>query len=268
LQLVILDFAGTTLDFGSYAPTTAFVEIFSQRGIQVQRDQVRPFMGRQKRDTIRLVAGLAPVREQWERVYNRPITAEDIDALYAAFIPALLKILPQHCTLLPGILEAADALRARGLKLANTTGYFEEAMQVCLQNAAVQGYTPDLAVCATQVKAGRPAPWMIYQVMQALDVYPPESVVKIGDTVVDIQAGLNAGAWSLGVVTGSSLAGLTQPEFDALDRSSRQAHLDTARSILSESGAHYVLETASDLLPVLDEIEGRLALGEKPYNLS
>lgn len=264
LKLVILDIAGTTLDYGSHAPTTAFVEVFKQREIQVSPDQVRAFMGRQKRDTIRLVAGLQPLAEQWQRVYRRPVSETDIDELYAAFVPALLEILPAHCELIPGVLEIVGALRARGMALANTTGYFEEAMGVCLENAARQGYSPDLAICATQVRAGRPAPWMIYRVMEGLDVYPPQAVVKIGDTVVDIQAGLNAGAWSLGVAKGGSLTGLTQAEFQALDSQSQQAKLESARRTLLDSGAHYVLDSMDDLSPVLDEIEERLARGEKP----
>ena len=45
--------------------------------------------------------------------------------------------------------------------------------------------------------------------MRRLNVYPPSAVVNVGDTVVDIQEGKNAGAWSIGILTSSNLLGLT-----------------------------------------------------------
>ena len=63
--------------------------------------------------------------------------------------------------------------------------------------------------------AGRPAPWMIFRCMEALNVYPPAAVVKVGDTVIDIEDGLNAGAWSVGVVDSSNEMSLTAAELAA-----------------------------------------------------
>ncbi len=57
--------------------------------------------------------------------------------------------------------------------------------------------------------------------MEALGVFPPSAVLKIGDTVHDIAEGLNAGVRSVAVLRGSSDIGLAQGDYDALNPSER-----------------------------------------------
>ena len=107
-------------------------------------------------------------------------------------------------------------MRARGLKIAASTGYFRAAARAVVEAARSQGYVPDFAIGADDVPAGRPAPWMIFRCMEALDVFPPSSVVKVGDTSVDVEDGRNAGCWSVGVIDSSSEMGLPADVFAAL----------------------------------------------------
>jgi len=79
--------------------------------------------------------------------------------------------------------------RKRGIKIGSTTGYTREMMDLLLAEAARRGYEPDSTVCATDVPAGRPEPWMCLQNAQELGVYPMEACVKIGDTLPDIEEG-------------------------------------------------------------------------------
>lgn len=48
---------------------------------------------------------------------------------------------------------------------------------------------------------------------------------------------------------------------EAAEINKRVAH---AYSILGDSGAHYVIDSVADLIPVIDDIERRLRAGEKP----
>ena len=68
-----------------------------------------------------------------------------------------------------------------------------------------------------------------------------QAVVKVGDTVSDIQEGRNAGVRSLGVLEGSSVMGMTQPAYEALSADEKQAALDRARQMFLETGADDVL---------------------------
>jgi ABC-type sugar transport system ATPase subunit len=97
------------------------------------------------------------------------------------------------------------------------------------------------------VPAGRPEPWMIFRVMEALRVYPPSSVVKVGDTLVDIEDGLNAGVWSVGVVDSSNLMGLTGEEFRALSDSERDERRAKVREAYRAAGAHAAVDTLAEL---------------------
>ena len=130
--------------------------------------------------------------------------------------------------------------------------------------AGRQGYGPDNNVCADDVPAGRPAPWMIFRNMEALGVYPPSSVIKVGDTLPDIEEGRNAGVWSVGVTHTSSEVGCTQEEFAALDDAEREARVARAKEKLLSSGAHDIIDSAADLPVLLPVIEERSRNGETP----
>ncbi len=132
------------------------------------------------------------------------------------------------------------------------------------RRAAEQGYRPDHCVCAEEVPAGRPAPWMIFRTMEALGVFPPAVVVKVGDTVPDIAEGRAAGTWSVGVVRSSSEVGCTLPEWTALPPPEQQRRSSSCRAKLLAAGAHAVVDTLAELPALIDEFNGRLGRGEKP----
>jgi len=150
------------------------------------------------------------------------------------------------------------------MKIGSTTGYTRPMLDLLLETAAAQGYVPDCAVCPDDVGAGRPFPWMCYRNAVLLNVYPMEALVKIGDTVSDIEEGLNAGMWSVGVVRTGNEIGLTEADFMALPAADQQVRLQAGRGKLKEAGAHYVVDSLGEIGPVLDRIDERLARGEKP----
>ncbi len=133
-----------------------------------------------------------------------------------------------------------------------------------LREVSGTGFVPDSAVCASDVAGGRPAPWMVFQSMEELGVYPPEAVVKIGDTIPDIDAGLNAGVWTIGVTRTGNMLGLTEEEEKALSADELRSRLDAAGERLYAAGAHFVLESFADCLPVIEEINRRLQDGQRP----
>ncbi|MEM7113518.1 MAG: phosphonoacetaldehyde hydrolase [Chloroflexota bacterium] len=264
LKLAIFDWAGTMIDYGCCAPAAAFIEGYRRKEIKITMAQAREPMGMGKWDHIKVIGEMASVVAQWERFYGRSLTDADVDDMYADFVPVLMDVLVDYTTLIPSAAETAVFLRQNNILVAGTTGYFEEAMQVCVDAAAKQGYSPDLSMCATQVSGGRPAPWLIYNVMEKLNVQPREAVVKIGDTVPDIEAGLNAGVWTIGVAQTGNEVGLTQAEIAQLDQADLAKRVAKARQKLLQSGAHYVVDGVWDVPLVVEQINGRLARGERP----
>jgi phosphonoacetaldehyde hydrolase len=264
LQAVILDWAGTTVDYGSFSPIRAMQQVFRHRGFAVSDDEVRRDMGLLKKDHIRSLLGLARVAEAWRQLFGREVAESDVEQLYREFQPVQLARLEQDSDVIPGVAEALERMRRRGLKIGSTTGYTRPMLEILLKKAATQGYEPDCSLVPDDVGGGRPLPWMCYEIAVQLKVFPLESFVKVGDTVADTEEGLNAGMWTVGVVRTGNMVGLTQAQFAALSPAEREARLESGRERLIKAGTHYVIDSVSDFDPVFDEIDARLQRGERP----
>jgi phosphonoacetaldehyde hydrolase len=96
---------------------------------------------------------------------------------------------------------------------------------------------------------------MCYLNAVLLRVWPLGSLVKIGDTPADIAEGRNAGLWTIGVAATGNEVGLSREEWEALPRSDREPKLAWARARLREAGAHFVVDSLAECLPILDQIE-------------
>ena len=254
IRLVVADLAGTTVDFGSRAPAGVFVSLFARHGVTVTDAEARGPMGTAKRDHIAALAALPNVAATWRAKHGGPFTEADLDRLYAEFIPLQLEVLPDFGDLVPGTAEAVRALRSAGVKLAVTTGYDTAMMQIVLDGAARQGFVPDAAICASDVAAGRPAPWMIYRAMEACAVWPPTAVAAVGDTIADIEAAVNAGVRAVGVTATGNMLGLARAEHDALAPAERAERLAVAAERMRAAGADAVIESVADLPALLPRL--------------
>jgi phosphonoacetaldehyde hydrolase len=264
LKAAVFDWAGTMVDFGSLAPMGVFVEAFASFGIDLSVAEARGPMGKPKRDHIKDLMELPRVARDWQLRHGHPVCDADIDRVYAVFVPMNEKVAAKYATLIPGALDCVRRLRARGLKIGSTTGYTRSIMAEILPLAAEQGYVPDNLVCAGDLAEGRPSPLMMYRTFADLGVYPPACVVKIDDTVPGIEEGLAAGTWTVAVAVSGNEVGLSLVDWQKLDATVQDRLAAPARAKLEAAGAHYVIDTVADLLPLIDMIEGRLAAGERP----
>ena len=105
---------------------------------------------------------------------------------------------------------------------------------------------------------------MCIQNAMNLGIYPFESIVKVDDTLPGIEEGLNGGMWTIGLAKTGNEMGLTAAEIEALEPEIRAAKLDRAYQRMHQSGAHYVVDSIAEMPPLIDEINARLARGERP----
>jgi phosphonoacetaldehyde hydrolase len=264
LRAVILDWAGTTMDYGCYAPAVVFVEVYRRQGVPISIAEARAPMGAHKKVHIRKISQIDAVADRWQTAHGRRPGEADIDAMFQAFVPLQLACLADYADLIPGTLDALRDFRQRGLKVGSTTGYTGDMMQILIAEAKRRGYEPDSTVCATDVPAGRPEPWMCLQNAMRLGIYPMEAIVKVGDTLPDIEEGLNAGMWTIGLAKTGNEIGLNETEIAALPPAELKSKLALAHQRMSQTGAHYVVDSITDVPPVLDAINVRLARGERP----
>jgi phosphonoacetaldehyde hydrolase len=264
LQAVIFDWAGTTIDYGCFAPVAVFVEVFRRQGVEINTFEARAPMGLQKRDHIQAISQINAVAERWQAVHQRTVTEADLDRMYADSVVVQSERVAAHADLIPGTLETVAWCRAHGLKIGSTTGYSRAVMDVLQPLARAAGYAPDAVIVPDAAPAGRPAPWMMYLNTMQLNVYPMATVVKVGDTVPDMEEGRNAGVWTIGVsMTGNEL-GLSAAEVEELAPSELDAYLQPIDARLRAAGAHDVVRSVADLPHVLEAIDTRLAAGMRP----
>jgi len=221
-------------------------------------------MGLHKRDHIRALLEMPAVARRFRAAIGRDSNEQDVERLYREFIPLQLGVIADYSRLVPGLLGCVAALHERGISIGATTGYFREAAERVYAEARPQGYIPDCCLCAEDVPQGRPAPWMIFRIMEALRIYPPSVVVKVGDTVPDIEEGRNAGVWSVGVTPTSNEVGCLEEEFAALPPEVQRLKLAAAQRKLEAAGAHAVIRSLAEIPALILTLQARLNLGERP----
>ncbi|SDY19254.1 phosphonoacetaldehyde hydrolase [Evansella caseinilytica] len=255
IQAVVLDWAGTVVDYGCFAPIHAFVEAFADFGVEITVDEARKPMGLLKKDHVKEIIAMDRVRNKWIETYGNQPTRQDMDALYRMFEKKLFESLHEFTDPVPGAIETIDVLKSRKIKIGSTTGYTREMMAVVAANAKRKGYEPDAIVCADEVTRGRPYPYMIFQNMIKLEVFPPQAVMKVGDTEADMREGKNAGVWTVAVVKGSSELGLSAAEMESMPPEELERRIAQVTNVFQTAGADYVTSSIHELPDVIEKIE-------------
>ncbi|TQR11624.1 phosphonoacetaldehyde hydrolase [Psychrobacillus soli] len=262
---VIFDWAGTTVDFGCFAPVNVFIDIFKNAGIEVTMEEAREPMGMLKIDHIRAMLFMPRISTKWEEKYKRAFNEQDVVNLYAEFETALMSSLSEYTDPIPEVVETVQILRNQGLKIGSTTGYTQTMMDVVVPNALKKGYGPDFYITPDGTNSlGRPYPYMIYRNMEALELSASWKVVKVGDTTSDIKEAVNAGVWSVGVVIGSSEMGLSLEEFNALSKEEQEKVISKTEKSFLQNGADFTIKSMSELPPLIETIHHLISDGKRP----
>lgn len=258
IKCVIMDWAGTAVDYGCMAPVAAFVESFRQTGCPVTAEETRRHMGKTKIEETRALFAIPRVQEAFRRKYGHDVTDADVQACYDKFKKSLFATLEDYAKPIPGVIETFRKLREAGIKVGSTTGYTAEMMKVVIPAAEKLGYKVDCCVTSDGMPGGRPKPYMIYKNLTVLDIADRREAVKVGDTIADIREGVNAGVWSVGVIIGSNEMALTEEQTEALGADELAARMETVRLRMYAAGADYVIDRITDLPQLIECINGRM----------
>lgn len=254
-KAVVFDWAGTMIDFGSFAPMGVFVKAFDRFGITATIDQARAPMGKPKWDHIRSMMDDPDIAAQWTAKYGEAPSDADVDKVYKIFVPMNEEVVSDFADLVPGALDTVRFLRAKGIKIGSTTGYTRSIMERVLPKAAEQGYEPDNLICADDLPEGRPGPLGMYQCFVDLVAYPPSAVIKVDDTEPGIAEGVAAGCLTVGLALSGNYAGKTPDELAALPDAEVDALRQHATLKLKEAGADHVIDTVADLPALIEKLE-------------
>ncbi|CAE6931936.1 Phosphonoacetaldehyde hydrolase [Vibrio sp. B1FLJ16] len=266
IQAVIFDWAGTIVDFGSFAPTSIFVEAFKQGfNFDINLEEAREPMGLGKWEHIQAVGRIPAVDKRWNEKFGRSMTSEDIGAIYAAFMPLQIAKVADHAEPILNAVDVVNGLKAQGIKIGSCSGYPREVMNVLIPVAADYGYQPDCVIATDDLpQGGRPAPFMALKNVIELGVTDVKACVKVDDSAPGIFEGHNAGMWTVGLLLSGNEAGLTFEEYQAADKATLDSAREKARAKFIKSSPHYLIDTIADLPEVIADIERRLESGERP----
>jgi len=196
ISMVVFDMAGTTVDernvvyhtlhkaIEKFCPTISFEEVLLWGA------------GKEKLQAIReTLIGT-----------NNVMSEENIQAIFQDFLQ-LLDLAYQNLMVIPtkNTEQLFKDLRALNIQVVLNTGY-NRATATNLINKLNwhEGVHYDLLVTASDVQKTRPAPDMILLAMQTLNIKDANMVIKVGDSTIDIEEGINAGCkYNIGVTTGA-----------------------------------------------------------------
>jgi len=266
VKALVLDWSGTTADAYVLAPAVVFVDVFKKHGVEISMAEARGPMGLRKDLHIKALTEVPEIAERWKGVHgNHPGQAE-VDAMFADFVPMQLECLREYTSLLPGVAETTQKLQAQGIKIGSSTGFLRAMVDILEEDAKKQGYVPDASVAGDEVEHGaRPKPFMVYKNLDMLDVHPIQSVVKVDDTVSGVGEALEAGCWGVGIARYSNYMDVDSFEHEkSLSEAEIARRLAFTRETLRKAGAHYVIDTFDELPAVIEDVNARLARGEKP----
>ena len=266
VQAVILDWSGTTADAYVVAPAVVFVEVFKKQNVEISMAEARGPMGLRKDLHIKALTEVDEIKERWKGIHDKYQDQDDVDRMFADFVPMQLACLRKYTNLLPGVADVTQRMQKQGIKLGSTTGFVRSMVDILEEEAAKQGYKPDASVAGDEVLNGaRPSPHMVYKNLDLLGITPIQSVIKVDDTVSGVGEAVNAGCWGVGVTRYSNYMDVDTPEdgekLSVEEIAKRQSH---TKDLLEKAGAHYVIESIADIEPVIEDVNKRLANGERP----
>ena len=266
VKALILDWSGTVADAYVLAPAVVFTEVFKKHGVEISMFEARGPMGLRKDLHIKALTEVPELRHRWKEIKGKDPDQGDVDAMFEDFVPMQLDCLRQYTGLLPGVAEVVQRLQKQGIKIGSTTGFVRPMVDVLEKDAKKQGYVPDASVAGDEVEHGaRPKPFMVYKNLDMMDVHPIQSVIKVDDTISGIGEALEAGCWGVGVSLYSNYMDIDSlAHAESLSDEEMVRRLDHTNEILQKAGAHYIIDSLTDIEPVIEDVNRRLARGERP----
>lgn len=197
VKLVVFDMAGTTVKDKNYVGL-AFQKAMKAHGYEVSIEEINPMMGYEKPLAIKMML---------ERHGNgqEEITETLISTIHDDFVSAMVHFYQTSSAVvpLPNVEDTFLELKEKGIKIGLDTGFSRKIAEIIVDRLNWSGVI-DALVASDDVPRGRPFPDMIHKMMAELGIHDAQEVVKVGDTEVDVNEGLNTGCkYSIGITTGA-----------------------------------------------------------------
>jgi phosphonatase-like hydrolase len=197
IKLVVFDMAGTTVSDENYV-AISFQQTMKKHGYAVEMEDVNPLMGYAKPLAIKMML------DKYEADVKK-INEDSIHEIHTDFVNIMIDFYTHSKAIrpLPNVENTFKHLRDKGIKIGLDTGFSRNIAELIISRLDWEDKI-DIMVASDDVKNGRPHPDMINLIKTKLNILSTDETVKVGDTEVDINEGINAGCkYVIGVTTGT-----------------------------------------------------------------
>jgi phosphonatase-like hydrolase len=219
--MMVFDMAGTTVNENMLVYKT-LQKAICEAGFTVSLGQVlAEGAGMEKLDALRAIM----------KKYTNNQDDNIVHDIYHRFVDQLGKAYEEHeISPQDNALVLFQALRQKKVRVTLNTGYNRQTAESLIEKLGwKQGETFDDLITASDVRQSRPHPDMIQLAMQRAGITDAREVAKVGDSVIDIEEGINAGAsLNIGITTG--------------------AH---TRQQLGTANPNYIIDNLIEILPLI-----------------
>lgn len=207
-QLVVFDLAGTTVK-DNRDVHRVLQSALSKNQVEITIDDANEVMGIPKPVAI----GILLTKRH---LGKKRITDEWINEIHQQFVLEMIRFYEEDPSVgeKPGVRETFSQLKKKGLKVAVDTGFDRPVTRPLLKRLGwLEENLIDFSITSDEVPKGRPHPDMIFEAMKYTGVTEAKRVIKVGDTVSDLQEGHAAGCGLVvGVTSGACSVSQLQRE--------------------------------------------------------
>lgn len=227
IRMIVFDMAGTTVNEDNVVYKTLQQSI-NKKGYDFSLDQVlAEGAGKEKLEAIKSILKVYALNNN--NTLADEIYQDFIDLLSEAYEKIL--VIPQ-----PHALELFKVLKERNIKVVLNTGYNAETAELLIEKLGwKKGMEFDSLISSSDVENNRPDPEMIDLAMDIYGIQDALEVIKVGDSIIDIEEGQNAGCGlNIGITTGA------------------HTYLQ-----LQTANPDFIISDLLDLIPIIDKVNSK-----------
>ena len=205
IRCCIFDLGGTIIDKYSMTPILSMKELFKKNKLVVMERYITEHMGIEKKQHLEIIMDKEQIRRQWYRNNGIEFKRENLDDMFQEYKNIQREIMIKHMKIIPQTWKCIDELKDMNILTGVTTGFDKEQTELVREKLELRGIHLDNYECSDyEMGIMRPNADMILLNMLKLDIDDSKKILKVSDTKIGVDEGLNAGCWTAGVYRWSS----------------------------------------------------------------
>lgn len=231
---LLFELSGCLVDFGARTLPVALQRLYPQH-------EPLGILGTPQQALHRLL-GQTPTASQWQALQQ-----------------ALSEVAGEHTELTPGAAQLLATLHGNAIPCA-----WLDSLPGDASIRLAEALPPSIPGIPARQGRAWPAPDACWQALSQLGAEQLDGCIVISGNPQLLQAGLNAGCWTIGLAACGPLCGLAPADWQALGPNAREQRRTAATLHLYRLGAHSVVDHLGEIAASLDDIGVRRSKGEKP----